>query len=546
MIPFGPWLPDHPSLGHPGVLELENAFPAARGFRAVRGPTQITEPSLLVSATSSGVTEPDINVPRIRGLISTVSVNSGTLETNVFVGTATALYKVDATTNKFSPWNYSATVPQQNSDPVYNGVSRWRFAEFATTAGPRKVYAAGGAQQTLQVFDSNGSTAPSAVTNGPNPVHLCVVGRFLVCGNTSVSEGQVRWSQIDDAESWTELTNQAGSQILPDASEITGMVGGETGLIMTRDGLYRMTYVGAPLVMTFDKVSNRGCDFAGSIASLSSDDVFFLSEDGFQRYRGGAVENIGAEAVNEFFFKDFDRTFAGDLACVIDPANDLVSWSYGAYGGNETNNRLLAYNYVLGTWGIATVAHDHIGSARQLGKTLEQLETADAVNYSGRVSNLQSTQSNGGAPAVQLEEMTTTLDSPRFAGGPAIVALAVRLGSGPDDTALSSALTSLDGDTLPLTLTTGEFEPAEKQHVMIRSVLPHIEATDTNANITCAVGGRSRQINPLTFNAAASVNDSNIIPARRSGRYFALRFTATGDWSQAFGFSYDGTAQGRR
>lgn len=546
MIPFGPWLPDHPSLGHPGVLELENAFPAARGFRAVRAPTQITEPALLVSATQNGVAEPDANMPRIRGIFSTVSVNSGTLETNVFVGTSGALYKVDATTNKFSPWNYNATVPQQNSDPTYNNVTRWNFAEFATTTGPRKVYAAGGAQQTLQVFDSNGSTAPTSVTNGPNPVHLCVVGRFLVCGNTSVSEGQVRWSQIDDAESWTEGTNQAGSQILPDASEITGMVGGETGLILTRDGLYRLTYVGAPLVMTFDKVSNRGCDFAGSIASLSSDDVFFLSEDGFQRYRGGVVENIGAEAVNEFFFADFDRNYSGDLACVIDPANDLVIWSYGSYGGNTTNNRLLAYNYVLGTWGIATMAHDTIGLARQLGKTLEQLDTADAVNYEGRIATQLSTLSNNGNPAVQLEEMTTTLDSARFAGGPAIVTLSVRAYNGPNEFDFSSALTSLDGDTLPLTLTTGEFEPAEKQHVLIRAVMPHIEATDTNANVTCAVGGRSRQINPLTFNDPASVNGSNIIPARRSSRYFALRFTATGDWSQAFGFSYDGTAQGRR
>lgn len=545
MVPFGPWLPDHPSLGHPGVLELENAFPASRGFRAVRGPTQITEPALLVSTTPEGVTPiSDANMPRIRGIFSTVSVNSGTLETNVFVGTAGALYKVDGTTNKFSPWNYSATTPPASVDPSYSNVVRWNFAEFATTTGPRKVYAAGGAQQALQVFDSNGSTAPSDVTNGPNAVHLCVVGRFLVCGNTSVSEGQVRWSQIDDAESWVQGSNQAGSQILPDASEITGMVGGETGLILTRDGLYRQTYVGAPLVMTFDKVSNRGCDFAGSIASLSSDDVFFLSEDGFQRYRAGQVENIGAEAVNEFFFTDFDRNFSAELGCVIDPANDLVIWSYGAFGGNTTNNRLLAYNYVLGTWGVATIAHDAIGIARQLGKTLEQLDTGAAVTYSGQLSSLNS--QIGGPSNVSIDEMSTSLDSARFAGGPAIVTLAVSANNGPYSLTESSSLTSLDGDTLPLTLTTGEFEPAEKQHVMIRSVMPHIEATDTNATVSCAVGGRTRQIDPLTFNDPAQVNDSNIIPARRSSRYFALRFTATGDWSQAFGFSYDGTAQGRR
>ena len=32
MIDFGPWLPDHPSLGHPGVLSLQNAFPAMSGY----------------------------------------------------------------------------------------------------------------------------------------------------------------------------------------------------------------------------------------------------------------------------------------------------------------------------------------------------------------------------------------------------------------------------------------------------------------------------------------------------------------------------------
>ena len=35
------------------------------------------------------------------------------------------------------------------------------------------------------------------------------------------------------------------------------MAGGETGTILTREGIYRMQYVGAPLVFTFDKVSNR-------------------------------------------------------------------------------------------------------------------------------------------------------------------------------------------------------------------------------------------------------------------------------------------------
>ena len=545
MIPFGPWLPDQPSLGHPGVLELDNAFPGARGFRAVRGKTQVTEPVLKVTAyDDNGVTVAGTlaNMPRIRGITSTISINSNTLETQLFVGTSTALYKVDPNDNQFVTWNYNATTPPAQTDPVYSGVVRWRFAEFSTTGGARSVYAAGGTQQPLQSFLSNGTVAPAAVAGAPNAVHLCVVGRFMVCGNTSDSEAQVRWSQIDDAQSWTLGQSQADQQILADASEITGLVGGETGLVLTREGLYKMTFVGSPLTFTFDKVANKGCEFAGSVASLSSEDVFYLSEDGFQRYKNGQVQNIGSEAVNEFFFRDFDRNFQTDIGCVVDPANDLVIWSYGSFGGNTTNNRLLAYNYVLGTWGIATIEHDHIGLARQLGKTLEQLGDGDAVSFRGTFSTASS-----GSSTVSLDAMTTSLDSARFAGGPAILTLAAsELKVGPDLTSNSAALMSLDGDTLPLSLTTGEGEIAQGRMVLVRGVQPHIEATDVNSVVTCAVGSRSRQIDPLTFNEPATLSATNTIPARRSGRYFALRFSATGDWSQAFGYTLDATAVGRR
>lgn len=515
MIDFGPWLPDHPSLGHPGVLTLSNAFPAIRGYRSVRSPSPSTESVVKISAYDDGGTVPASEQPlgKVKGIFSTVDVNSGQLETQVFVGTESALYKIDATDNKFTEFNYHATTPQTN--PSYSSITRWRFAEFATTGGARYVYAAGGAGQLLQRFDSNGSSAPADVAGAPNATHLAVVGRFLVCANTAASEAQVVWSQIDDATAWTEGTNQAGSQVLADVSEITGLVGGETGLILSRDGIYRMEYVGDPLVFTFDKVSNRGCDFPGSVASLSSDDVFYLSEDGFHRYKQGQVISIGAERVNDFFFAEFDRTKEADLVCVVDPSRDLVIWSYASLDGGGTNSRLLAYNYVLDNWGIATISHDHIGLSRQLGQTLEQLDTENP----------------------DIDAMTVTLDSGRFSGGPAILSLAVTGASG-------AALNGLDGPTLPLTLTTGEFEPAEKRSVLARALLPHIEASD--ATVTGAIGGRARQVDSLAFNAAAEVNPENIIPCRLSARYFAARFTATGEWQQAFGFSLDAVAQGRR
>ncbi len=182
MIDFGDWVPDQPSMTA-GVTRLENGAPAARGFRSVRSPVQVTDPDLLVSAYDNGGTPvlgATTSMPRVRGMVSTVAVNSGVLSSQIYVGTETQLLKLDATTNRFSPWNYHETTPPAQADPTYSGIKRWQFAEFATTGGTRFVYAAGGPGQILQKFPSNGSAAPIDVSGAPNATHVAAVSRFLV------------------------------------------------------------------------------------------------------------------------------------------------------------------------------------------------------------------------------------------------------------------------------------------------------------------------------------------------------------------------------
>ena len=540
MIDFGDWMPDQPSMTA-GVTRLENGAPAARGFRSVRSPVQVTDPDLLVSAYDNGGTPvlgATTSMPRVRGLVSTVAVNSGVLSSQIYVGTETQLLKLDATTNRFSPWNYHATTPPAQADPTYSGIKRWQFAEFATTGGARFVYAAGGPGQILQKFPSNGSAAPSDVSGAPNATHVAAVSRFLVCGNTSGSEAQIVWSEIDAADNWTS-SNQSGNQVLADTDEVTGIVGGESGLILSRRGIYRMQYVGPPLVFTFERVANRGCDFAGSVASLSSDQVFFLSEDGFQFYNAGRVQNISSERITRFFFNDFDRTAAADLSCVSDPTSDQIIWSYASKTSSGTNDTLLFYNYVLDKWGIARTAHDAIGFSRQVGKSLEQLD--DPINTitstgSGAAKAAANLAANG-STTTSLDDMTVSLDSARFAGGSSFLTLAVTRTDG-------CTLNELAGDVLPLTIETGEFEAAPGKFVLVNGLMPHIDAAA--ATISGAVGARSRQTDEMRFGELSAVNDSNYIPARKSGRYFRGKFTATGNWAHAFGFSVDAKPQGRR
>jgi len=541
MIDFGDWMPDQPSM-NAGVSRLENGAPAARGFRSVNSPVQVTDADRLFSAyTFNGFNVPGgtVSMDRIRGLISTVAVSSGTLSSNIFVGTETALYKLDVTSNRFSPWNYDAATAPAQQDPTYSGVKQWQFAEFATTGGARYVYAAGGPGQILQRFPSNGSAAPTDVSGAPNATHVAAISRFLVCGNTSGSEAQIVWSEIDAAENWGS-SNQAGNQVLADTDEVTGIVGGESGLILTRKGLYRMNYVGPPLVFTFERVANRGCDFAGSVASLSSDQVFFLSEDGFQFYNAGRVQNISSERITRFFFSDFDRSRSADLSCVSDPTSDQIIWSYASKTASGTNDTLLFYNYVLDKWGIARTPHDFVGFSRQVGKTLEQLDDPNTtVTFAGSVSaqSALNLAQNGASNLTSLDDMTVSLDSARFAGGSSFLTLAVTRGG-------ACTLNELAGSVLPLTVETGEFEAAPGHFVLVNGLMPHIDAAD--ATIKGAVGARNRQTDELRFGELATVNATNYIPSRKSGRYFRGKFTATGNWSHAYGFQVDAKPQGRR
>jgi hypothetical protein len=199
----------------------------------------------------------------------------------------------------------------------------------------------------------------------------------------------------------------------------------------------------------------------------------------------------------------------------------LVVWSYGSLNSSGENDSLIVYDFTLDRWGFARVQHQTVGTMRQLGVTLESLDTA----------------ADGSAQT--LEDLTLSLDSPTYAGGTSSLALAQTTDDG-------SVVATLSGAPLDLTLETGEFEPVEQQHVLVRGIYPHIDANGNTATISCAVGSRTRQTDLQVFNTAAAVNSTNLIPARKSGRYFALRFTATGDWDNAHGFSADFVPQGRR
>ena len=486
MIPFGEWLPDQSDLQNPGSTVAKNVLPAARGYRPFASLTEL----------SGAATE------RLRGIYATKATD-GTVLT--FAGDDDDLYKLNTTT---------FALDSINSGYTMSGDTYWKFVSFGD-----EVIACGNDTDGLQGFTVNTDSAFAAISGAPAAREIAVVRDFVVTGNVTYSSAtyrsRVRWSAINDASSWTIGTDQADFQDIPDAGQITGLVGGEFGVVLMERAIARMQYVGSPLIFTFEKVeTNHGCNYPNSIASLGASQVFYLADDGFFMFNGQKSIPIGAEKVDQFFFDDLDFSNTDRISCAIDPENQVVMWGYPSVNGFGNPDRILAYNYAVQKWSIAELDHEILSSSLTPSFSVEALDTISST----------------------LEGLTTSLDSRFYSGG------FFQLSAGKD-----KKIHTITGAPLEATLETTEFEPANMRQSLIRSVTPYVTTKGATApTVTSQLASRSRQIDGYTYGSAVALNNDNTCPIRGSGRYHRVRVNVNGDWRYALGVDIDASAMGKR
>lgn len=486
MIKFADWLPDQAAYENPGSTVASNVVPTAKGFRPFRGLAPLSG-----AATAY-----------LRGIHATRDSSDNV---SVFAGDATKLYKMNngtfALADISAGGGYSLTADEQ-----------WDFVEFGTD-----IIAAGDRGIALQKF-AVGASAFAAVSGAPGARHLAVVKDFVVTGNIeyggSTYRNSVRWSQINDANTWTIGTNQADVQAIADAGAITGLVGGETGVVLLEKAIVRMQYVGSPLIFSFEKVeTGHGCNYPNSVASLGPNQVFYLSDRGFQMFDGQRSQPIGSEKVDRFFFGDMKDAFRDRLSVAIDPENSIVCWSYASIASSGAPDKLMVYNYALGKWSLISLAHEGLGTIYLPGQTLESLDNI----------------------STNIDTLGTSLDDRAFVGGN------FQLAASKDN-----KIHTVSGEALDAILETTEFEPAKMRQSMIKSVTPYVTAQDGNPTVTAQVGSRVNQQANVTFSTASSINAANFAPTRATGRYHRVRLNISGEWRFAQGVDVETTAMGRR
>lgn len=479
-IEFGPWTPDEPPLDSAGLTVAENVVPqsSARGHY---GPWRALDES-----TSA------LDGPAIGG----VSGKSVTGIAFSFAGSATNLYRLDSVTwvpvSKVGGYSTAA-------EDVWS-FTKYGYDVLATNyTDPIQRYT----MSVSTVFSDLSATAPKAK-------YLIVVREFLVALNTFDTDGQrplrARWSPSSAAggatADWTpDPTTQSDFQDLLVGEEILGGVGGEYGLVICRKAIYRMTYVGPPVVFQFDEiVRNRGTIAPGSVATDGQTTIFW-SEDGFYACDGASVTPIGAGKIDKWFRQNAQASNFLNMSSAMDPTRQIYALSFVSVDTPDGNpDSILLYNWYSGRWTVIRQSMRILVSLLSPPYTLEDLDNV----------------------SLSLDLLPASLDSQRWAGGAAFFGAFTN----------GNRFGLFNGDTLPATIETGEAAMAGDLRAVLQSVRPLCDGTPT-----VQIGYRDNQWEAEQLSAIEGVTragDCKFDPVIEA-RYHRARLLVSGDWTTAQG-----------
>jgi hypothetical protein len=303
----GDFLPDLPKHGSAGISDAVNLYPGSGGYRPVGQWVAHTD------AIPSSI---------CRGAAAFVAPSGRVV---VIAGTKTALYRQDGLT-----WALL------DNTFLLSDTDRWRFVQFGAIA-----IATNSSDEMVKI---NLETDAVALLGGLPPKFqaLAVVNNFVVGTQADGQVNKVQWSGENNAEWWTPAQRKSDFQEMPDGGEITGIVGGEIGLILQRNAVRRMAYVGGNVLFRFDKISaNVGCASVHSVAQYG-ELAFWHSYSGFKMWDGAQIRSIGFEKVDNAFATRFGALTYEDMSTAVDGQKSTVCWS--------TGRRQWIYNWALDKW----------------------------------------------------------------------------------------------------------------------------------------------------------------------------------------------------
>ena len=459
---FLDFLPDLPEYRNEGLVDATNVVPAFKSYRPVRN---------IASVSTNALTA------RCQGFASFRS-SSGNITS--FAGDATKLYRYQS--NTFTDVSGGTTF----NTPVDND---WQFTQFGNY-----IIASNGADAP-QVWQLDNSSAWTALGGSPPTFwHSAVVRNFVVTGWQSTNRNRIQWSAIGNHASWTVGQDQADLETLFDTAEITGLVGGEFGIIFGLRKIFQLNFVGGSSIFQIRTIEQeRGCIAHGSLITVGNT-TYFLSQDGFAKTDGESTQLIGENKVDDFFDTDVDPANLLRITSGHDPLNKLIFWSYPSTNSSNGNpDKILVYNYSADRFSTINIATQFVGSAFTTGTTLEQLDNISTNIDTGFTDSFDSRVYQGGTLFFSAFDSTN-----KFA--------------------------TFSGDVLESTITILEQEYSERQRTFLSEIRPVIDVQPTIKTGRINITSNTVNGSGTAFTSEIETGDVIII-TDDSSQFNQLKFT---------------------
>jgi hypothetical protein len=168
----------------------------------------------------------------------------------------------------------------------------------------------------------------------------------------------VAWCDAGDFNTWIAgTTNQAGTYRLTRGSHIVGGLQGPLqGLLWTDVGLWLMQYIGYPDVWGFLEIS-QGCGLiAKKAAAVVGINVYWMSQDGFWMYGGGAAQRIPCD-VWDVIKSNINTAFYRNIRAASNTTFDEITWYFPSTASTSgENDTYVKLNVLAGEWDYGSLA----------------------------------------------------------------------------------------------------------------------------------------------------------------------------------------------
>ena len=433
---------------------------------------------------------------------------------------ASAAYRATIYRKYGNAWAGYFTGATGNATPFFP----WRFCQF----GERVVATNpvnGLVSQTIGSQDDF-----TAISGAPAAAFIATLEPgFVMLGYTDDGTRQypnrLHWSSLNDATVWPTVGTsaaaaaQSDTQDLPQGGAITGIlsaVGGASGCVLTESVVYRVEYVGAPVVFAFREAA-RGVGNVCVNAAISVNGLaYFISEDGFQRFDGQSVAPIGQGRVSATFWAEVDRENLHRVNVAHDPLRKIIVWAYPTSAATSGNpNKWLIYSYAVDKWTHADdagVTCSLLFSCVQDRYPLDLLDGYFPPNPDGTSISWDGPTVNGGAP------LLASFNS-------------------------SFILVTHTGSNLAARAETGETD-AQGRRVYCDGIRPITDASSATAQ----VGYRDTLSAGISYTTATAIGPDAVCPQRIDTRYARARVNipAGATWTYLAGADVAVSRTGRR